>query len=136
MTFLVDTSVWSLLLRRDPAPAVPEVAVLVRAIERGDRVATTGLIVQELLQGRVPTRVRDAIVDRFSALLDVVPTRDDHIAAADLHNRVRSSGVQIGTVDALIAHLAIERGFVLLSTDGDFQHVARHTNLDLWSPGD
>lgn len=133
MTFLADTSVWSLLLRRDAPPAVPEVAALVRAIERGDRVATTGLIVQELLQGRVPPRIREAIVDRFRALLYVEPTRDDHIAAADLSNTLRSSGVQAGTVDALIAHLAISRGFVLLTTDGDFQHIARHSDLEVWS---
>ena len=51
MTLLVDTSVWSLALRRDAPGDVAEVVALIRAIERGDALLTTGLILQELLQG-------------------------------------------------------------------------------------
>ena len=42
MTLLVDTSVWSLALRRDGAVATPEVAALREAIEGSDVVVTTG----------------------------------------------------------------------------------------------
>lgn len=132
MTVLVDTSVWSLLLRRDNRPDVPQVAALVDALEHGDRVATTGAIVQELLQGGVPPRVRDDIIERFSVLACLTPTFDDHIAAAGLSNLLRSSGIQVGSTDALIAQLAIEHSLVLLTADRDFEHVARHTPLRLW----
>ena len=42
MTLFVDTSVWSLAFRRDAQSAVPQVAALVGALERGDVVVTTG----------------------------------------------------------------------------------------------
>lgn len=132
MTLLVDTSVWSLLLRRDTAPEAPEVELLVSALQRGERVATTGLIVQELLQGRVPPKIREGIVARFAALLYVEPTRDDYIAAADLANTLRAAGIQVATVDALLAQIAIAHGLVMLSADRDFELVARHTQLRLW----
>jgi len=133
VTVLVDTSVWSLLLRRDTRPDVPEVAALVEALEHGDRIATTGAIVQELLQGGVPPRVRDDIVERFSVLAYLEPTFDDHVAAAGLSNLLRSSGIQMGAIDSLIAQLAIEHGLVLLTIDRDFEHIARVTPLRLWT---
>ena len=47
----MDTSVWSLALRRDRPADVPEVDALERALEEGELVTTTGLVYQELLQG-------------------------------------------------------------------------------------
>ena len=67
MTLLVDTSVWSLALRRDGAAASPEVAALREAIEGADSVVTTGLVLQELLQGFNGPKDRQAIIDRFGA---------------------------------------------------------------------
>jgi len=51
MTLLVDTSVWSLALRRDPIGAAPQVLALRAALEGEEIVVTTGLVLQELLQG-------------------------------------------------------------------------------------
>ena len=51
MSLLVDTSVWSLALRRDTPPDGVEVRALRSALEQGESVVCTGLILQELLQG-------------------------------------------------------------------------------------
>ena len=53
MTLFVDTSVWSLALRRDAgsAKAAAEVSALRDALEGGQEIVTTGLVLQELLQG-------------------------------------------------------------------------------------
>lgn len=51
MTLLVDTSVWSLAFRRDGEVDRPEVEALRMALLAGERLVTTGVIVQELLQG-------------------------------------------------------------------------------------
>ena len=51
MTLLVDTSVWSLALRRDTTSSDPEVEALKDALSGTDVVVTTGLVLQELLQG-------------------------------------------------------------------------------------
>ena len=135
MTVLVDTSVWSLALRRDRPPNHPAVAGLTTALE-SDLVVTTGLIVQELLQGFLPERTHTEIRRRFGALAAVQPTRDDHIAAAELRNSCRRAGVQLGTLDALIAQLCITHDLELLSADRDFEHAARHCSLRRWSGSD
>lgn len=135
MTLLVDTSVWSLTLRRDTPPDVPEVEGLKRALAGAELVATTGLILQELLQGFVPERARNQIVERFAAVELIQPDREDHVAAAELRNACRRAGVQFGTIDALIAQLCIRRDLTLLTTDQDFAHAARHSPLRLWKSG-
>jgi len=132
----VDTSVWSLALRRDPgAPGsgpAPEVDALARALEGGEAVFTTGLVLQELLQGFRGPRARDAIVSRLSALPFLIPDRDDHVRAAELRNRCRRGGVQIGTIDALLASLCIRHDLTLLTTDDDFRQAARLEPLRVW----
>ncbi len=135
MSLLVDTSVWSLAFRRDAPPAGPEVQALRRALEGGHVVVTTGLVLQELLQGFAGPKARKEIIERFAALPLLVADRQDHIDAADLRNRCRRAGAQIGTIDALIAQLCIRHGLTLLSTDADFDRVATHCPLQVWRPG-
>jgi predicted nucleic acid-binding protein len=132
VSMLVDTSVWSLALRRDAPPDVPEVRALRDALAGGEIVATTGVILQELLQGVVPERARTQITELFTALEYLTPSRDDHVAAAGVRNTLRSAGVQVGTIDALIAHLAIATGHTLLTTDKDFRAASSHIGLQLW----
>ncbi len=132
MNLLVDTSVWSLALRRDRAPDVPEVEYLVRALSQGEAIFTTGLILQELLQGFRGPKARDRIVERFAALPLLVPNREDHVEAAGLRNACRRRGIQVGTIDALLAQLAIRHALVLLTTDRDFEPLAELGALELW----
>lgn len=131
MNLFVDTSVWSLALRRDLPPDVPEVRRLREALAE-DAVHTTGLVLQELLQGIRGPRARALIVDRFAAIATIVPARTDHVEAARLRNACRRSGVQVGTIDALLARLCIAHDLVMLSTDRDFARIADRTPLRLW----
>ena len=132
MSLLVDTSVWSLALRRDAAANEPEVQALADALAGADVVVTTGLVLQELLQGFSGPRSASAIVERFSALALVQPDRADHVAAAALKKSCRHAGVQLGTIDALIVQLCIRNRLTLLTTDQDFTHAARHCELAVW----
>ncbi|HEX9632634.1 MAG TPA: PIN domain-containing protein [Gemmatimonadales bacterium] len=132
MNLFVDTSVWSLALRRDAPSGTPAVAALAGALEVGGAVFTTGLVLQELLQGFTGPTSRRRILERFAALPSVVPHRGDHVAAADLRNACRRRGVQIGTIDALLAQLCIHHGLVMLTTDRDFHRVAELSRLRLW----
>jgi predicted nucleic acid-binding protein len=134
MSLLVDTSVWSLALRRDRPQDSPPVDGLRRALGGSDIVVTTGIILQELLQGFVPDRAREQIVERFARMPLVEPDRDDYIAAAAIRNTCRKAGIQIGTVDALIAQLTIRHDHTLLTADRDFEHAAPHIGLRLWRP--
>lgn len=132
MTLLVDTSVWSLALRRDAAGAEPEVRALNDALLGDDFVVTTGLILQELLQGFAGPRDRAQIIERFAALPVLQPDRDDHVAAAMLRNTCRRAGIQVGTIDALLSQLCIRHGLTLLTTDRDFALASKHCALRLW----
>jgi predicted nucleic acid-binding protein len=130
----VDTSVWSLAFRRDQRSPAPEVRALRNALEGGDTVITTGLILQELLQGFAGPKARKDIIDRFLALPLLPPDRQDHIDAAELRNRCRRAGVQIGTIDAVLAQLCIRHELTLLTTDNDFVLAAAHCSLRVWRP--
>ena len=132
MTLMVDTSVWSLALRRDPISAAPQVRALRSALEGEEIVVTTGLVLQELLQGFAGPRARKDIIERFAALPLLGPDRQDHIDAAELRNSCRRAGVQVGTIDALLAQLCIRFDLTLLTTDNDFVHAAAHCPLKVW----
>lgn len=129
----MDTSIWSLALRRDAPTPNPEVRALIHAIESGETLVTTGIVLQELLQGFSGPRSRDRILDRFSSVPLLVPDRDDHVQAAELRNHCRRKGVQVGTIDVLLAQLCIRHDLTMLTADADFRRVADHSVLKLWS---
>lgn len=134
VTLFVDTSVWSLAFRRDVAPDIPEIEGLRRALEGGDLVFTTGLVLQELLQGFNGPRAMERILEDFAALPLLTPDRADHIDAAGLRNACRRRGIQIGTIDALLAQLCLRHDLLLLTTDADFSHMLEVCSLRLWRP--
>ena len=134
MNLFVDTSVWSLALRRDGPVAAPEVEYLKQALATGAGVFTTGLVLQELLQGFAGPKNREAIIEHFVSLPFIVPQRDDHIAAAELRNVCRRAGLQIGTIDALLARLCMVHTLVILTRDTDFARLAGLQPLKVWRP--
>ena len=75
MTRFVDTSVWSLAFCRDADSGAPEVRALRRALEGAETIVTTGLVLQELLQGFAGPRTRQDIIERFTALPLLTPQR-------------------------------------------------------------
>ncbi len=131
MNILVDTSVWSLALRRDNPPDSQAVLRLKAALNDGENVFTTGLILQELLQGFKGPKARRRIIDDFASLPLIIPERRDHIDAADLKVKLRQKGVQAGTIDVLLVQLCLRHGLSLLSMDTDFIHIAKHVPLAL-----
>ena len=104
------------------------------ALAHGKDVLTTGLVLQELLQGFSGPQARQSIVDRFRHLPMLVPTREDHVQAAELGNQCRRKGVQVGTIAALIAQLCVHHELTLLTADRDFEHMARIIPVDLAGP--
>ena len=131
MNILVDTSVWSLALRRDSPADCREVSRLKTALQGGEGVFTTGLILQELLQGFSGPKARRRIIETFAALPLIVPERKDHIDAADLRVKLRHRGVQAGTFDVLLAQLCLRHGLSLLSVDKDFAHMRKYVPLSM-----
>jgi predicted nucleic acid-binding protein len=134
MTLFVDTSIWSLAFRRDDLPNGAEVLALRQALQAGQQIVTTGLVLQELLQGFSGPKQRDVLVAQFRALPFIMPDRQDHVEAAGIRNTCRKAGVQVGTIDALLAQLCIRQDVTMLTTDADFRHVKRvFPQFRLWS---
>jgi len=94
MTLLVDTSVWSLALRRDAGAPEPEVQQLKDALSGADVVVTTGFVLQELLQGFSGSKASAQLIERLAALPLLHPDREDHTLAAALRNTCRRAGIK------------------------------------------
>ena len=128
MSVLVDTSVWSIALRRDRPPSSRELEALRAAIEAGD-VCLLGVILQELLQGFPSLDRTRRLVERLSPFPLLPMHRGDYVYAAEIRNRCRAKGLTISTIDAQIAAAAINHRCTLLTLDRDFTGVARHFPL-------
>lgn len=127
MNALVDTSVWSLALRRrarDLNPAERStVAELAELIKEG-RARIIGLVRQELLSGiRSPAQYEKLRLSLRAFPDEPLDTRD-YEAAAEASNDCRARGVVVSVVDILICSIALARGWSIFSTDPDFKNYA------------
>ena len=131
MKVVVDTSVWSLSLRRKGPAEHEAVRQLATLLDEGEEVLITGTILQEVLQAfRHPATARK--VARYLAPLSLVELeRSDYAAAAALHRRCAARGITASTTDCQIAQAAIARDCPLLTTDRDFAQIARNSDLKL-----
>ena len=110
--------------------------MLLRALESGKAILTTGIVLQELLQGFRGPRPRGQILDRFAAIPLLIPDRNDHIGAAELRNRCRRAWTQIGTTDALLAALCIRHELTMLTSDKDFTRIEAVDSVRRIRPSD
>ena len=131
MRIIVDTSVWSLALRRRSAIKNKEAIILERLIEDGEEIYLLGIILQELLQGIRKKEIFDSLNSHLNYFPIIEPTREDYVGAAQLKNTLMKKGIQVSTVDALIAHVAIAYDCLLFTTDRDFQYIEKYTKLKL-----
>ena len=137
MNSLVDTSVWSLSLRRKAEDLSPTERLVVRELTeliREGRAQLTGLIRQEILSG-----VRQAVqFERLRLLLrafpDTVLDTSDYEAAAQASNRCKTQGITVSVVDALICAVALNRDWTIFTTDADFERHARILAIKLHAP--
>jgi len=131
MRALVDTSVWSLCLRKHGPMEHPTVERLTSLLRAGEDVFLIGLILQEILQAFRS----DSSFRRIARYLEPFPLleleRRDYIAAALLHRRCAAKGMSVSTADCQIAMAAIRHKCLLLSADKDFERVARISDLEL-----
>lgn len=131
MRALVDTSVWSLALRKKGPADHAAVRELTRILEEDRDVVLTGIILQEILQGfRADTTFRRLV--RYLEGFPLLATdRSHYVGAAELHRLCAANGISASTTDCQIAALAIDHGCALLTTDTDFEHIAGLSPLRL-----
>ena len=137
MRVLVDTTIWSLALRRRPAGRNSEEDGLVRAWEeliREGRIVLLGLIRQEILSGIADRRQFERLRDDLTAFPDEVILTSDHVRAAEHFNRCRAAGVAGSPVDFLICAASERLAVPIFTTDLDFPRFARHVPIRLFNP--
>lgn len=133
MNVIVDTSVWSLALRRGAPRQTPPERELAELVREG-RVLMMGPIRQEILSGvRAPEQFK-TLRDRLRAFPDIELVAADYEEAAACFNRCRSKGVQGSNTDFLLCATALRREAAVLTTDKDFDHYGPILQLRLHAP--
>ncbi|WP_447970803.1 type II toxin-antitoxin system VapC family toxin [Nitrospira sp. M1] len=131
MTVLVDTSVWSLSLRKDGPANHVSVKKLQHLLLDTQDIVLIGIILQEILQGFRQEHTFTKVLSHFEAFPLLPLTRSDFIAAAKLRRQATAKGLSLSTPDCQIAAAAINHNCHLLTTDKDFSHIAKWAPLQL-----
>jgi len=131
---LVDTSVWSLALRRKPEDlnAVERkiVAELTEIIQEG-LVRVIGPVRQELLSGIRSAVQYEKLRITLRAFPDEMIDTTDFERAAKAGNECRAKGIMVSTVDMLICAVALAQGWSIFTTDPDFTNYAKVLPINL-----
>jgi predicted nucleic acid-binding protein len=134
---VVDTSVWSLSLRRKPEDLSPTERVivdeLVELISEG-RVCLIGVVRQEVLSGIRTDAQFERLRSFLRAFQDLDITIEDYEAAAQASNQCQAKGITVSAVDALICAVALNHDWAILTTDNDFKLFTRILSVKLHSP--
>lgn len=131
MRVLVDTSVWSLALRRNVPDDHPKVKLLAGLIDSNEDVFLTGSILQEVLQAFRTDVTFRRMVRYFDPFPLLAMDRATHVAAANLHRTCAEHGVATTTIDCEIAVAAVRHRCALLTADKDFERMSRYCDLVL-----
>jgi hypothetical protein len=120
MKVIVDTSVWSLALRRDTEEVSTPTIQELRHLIITHRVQMIGPVRQELLSGIRTREHFETLRTHLDSFPDLPIIAEDYITAAEYFNTCRSSGIQGSNTDFLICALAVRNGFSIFTTDRDF----------------
>ena len=131
MIVLVDTSVWSLSLRKDGPANHPAVIKLQSLLLDTQDIVLTGIILQEILQAFRQEKTFKKVTAYFEAFPLLPLTRIDFVAAANLRRQAMAKGLSLSTPDCQIATAAINHHCHLLTTDKDFLNIAKWAPLQL-----
>ncbi len=123
---LIDTSGWICFFSRR---GYDEIKKVISTLLDEDRVAITGPILIELVQG-VRTEKEKEDIKRYMRGIHWLPVMDDHWhKAAELAFNLRRKGITSSAMDTLIATLAMEYGCHLLHKDSHFEFISRNSPL-------
>ena len=134
MLVLVDTSIWSLALRRHKGrlgEAESERVASLQDLIQDGRARLIGPIRQELLSGIRETAQFEKLREQLRAFPDEALTTGDYEQAAHWSNECRRRGVLGSGVDFLICGVALARGWQVFTADADFRTYAKVIPIQL-----
>lgn len=129
---LVDTSVWSLVLRKRVLCQKEEKLelYLINLILNG-HVIMIGPIRQEILSGISDLNTYMLLRQRLETFSDFEITTKDYETAAEYFNLCRKHGIQGSHIDYLICSIAVNNNFSILSLDKDFLNYKKYIDIDI-----
>ena len=132
---LVDTSIWSLALRRKQTDLSSAERTLREALEelvREGRAQIVGPVRQELLSGIREEEAFRRLRDYLRAFDDPQLQVEDYEEAARMNNACRARGIVGSPVDFLICAVALLRNWQVFTTDRDFVRYSKVLPLRLY----
>jgi len=136
VTVLVDTSIWSLALRRAPHHLSVEQSRRVSALEEliaEGRARLLGPVRQELLSGVKHADQFARLRTRLRIFPDVELEEEDYENAAEISNHCESHGVVGSSIDMLLCSVALRRGWAIFTSDRNFERYAKYASIVLLS---
>ena len=132
MRILVDTSVWSLALRKKTlTPKEKKVVKELKELIYELRAVIIGPIRQELLSGLSDEAKSDDLKEKLKAFEDISLEQEDYEKAAELSNKCRRKGIQGSHIDFLICAAAIKNKISIFTTDKDFENYKEAISIRL-----
>ncbi|WP_449420457.1 PIN domain-containing protein [Phormidium nigroviride] len=126
MNVLVDSSVWSLALRRNTTNDAIAIVNILRDLIADGRVVLLGAIRQEVLSGVRYKEQFTRLQEYLRAFPDLELTTEDYELAAEFFNTCRTKGVQGSNTDFLLCAVAHRCGYSIFTTDKDFENFRAH----------
>ena len=133
MRILVDTCIWSQVLRRSNTPKSEVVRELKELIQEV-RAQLIGPIRQELLSGIKSEKQFHLLRDHLRAFEDIDLITEDYETAAEYFNTARQKGIQGSNTDFLICAVAVHRDMAIFTTDKDFEYFKTILPIELHRP--
>jgi hypothetical protein len=129
--FIIDTSVWYEALRRKKNTVNSSETVVRKIIGDEDEIVIIGIILQEILSGISNEKLFEEIKNILDDFIYLDITKNDYVFAAELRNKCKSKGVIAGSIDFLIAAIAIRNELQLVTFDKDFFNISRQSDLKI-----
>ena len=119
LKILVDTPVWIDFFSGCKSV---HAELLSDYIRQAEEIATCGLIMTELFQGLSDTQAMRKLIPYFLEMIYLAPrVPETYLEAANLFRQLRKRKIRVRTVvDCIIACIAVENDFTILSKDRDF----------------
>jgi predicted nucleic acid-binding protein len=131
MQVLVDTCIWSLVLRRSQKNTTNEHREQLSQLIEEHRVKIIGAIRQEILSG-----IREApqflkLKQHLAAFPDLILQSADYEKAAEFSNTARNQGIQGSAIDYLICAVSHSYHLAIYTIDHDFENYAKYLPIKL-----
>jgi len=131
---IIDTSIWSLALRRKASRLNPTEKKIINELMElinDSRVILIGPIRQEILSGINSELQFELLKNKLRAFENLDIKIEDYETASRYFNVCRKNGIQGSQVDYLICAVASNNKFSIFSTDKDFLNYSQHLEISL-----